>query len=92
MIKENNSIWREDSNFSRFKVKFHAKIVGFCATIKFGEKLRFFEKCAELAKVNTFVIEIQLKCKRRRKIGGLRAVFTLRALVQIYVKKSLIAS
>ena len=34
------------SNFYRFKMNFLAKILGFGAKIKFGEKLRFFEQCA----------------------------------------------
>ena len=54
MIKKNNSFWREDSYFNRSNLNFHAKIAGFGATIKFGEKLRIFEHCAMVAPHNKF--------------------------------------
>ena len=37
--------WRKDSNFIRYKMNFHAKIIGFGAKIKIGKKLRNFEQC-----------------------------------------------
>ena len=37
---------REDSNCIQFKVNFHARILGFGAKIKVGEKLRNSEHCA----------------------------------------------
>ena len=45
MIKANDNIWREDSNFIRSKVNFHAEIVVFAAKIKIGEKVRISEQC-----------------------------------------------
>ena len=44
MIKGNDNIWREDSDFFRSKVNFHAEIVAFGAKIKIGEKLRISEQ------------------------------------------------
>ena len=46
MIKAIDNIWREDSNFFRFKVNLHAEIVVFGAKIKIGEKVRISEQCA----------------------------------------------
>ena len=40
--------WCKNSIKIRFEVNFHAVISGFGATIKIGEKLRFFEHCAVL--------------------------------------------
>ena len=40
--------WGENSIKIRFKVNFHAKILGFGAKIKIGKNLRFFEHCALL--------------------------------------------
>ena len=45
MIKANDNIWREDSNFFRSKVNFHAEIVVFDAKINIGEKLRISGQC-----------------------------------------------
>ena len=44
-MQELYNLWREDSNFIRFKVKFHAYISGFVAKIRIGEKVRFSEQC-----------------------------------------------
>ena len=41
-----DKFWREDSNFSRSKLNLSAKIVGFCAKIEIGEKMRIFEQWA----------------------------------------------
>ena len=46
MIKANDNIWLEDSNFIRSKVNIHAEIVVFAAKIKIGEKVRISEQCA----------------------------------------------
>ena len=48
MIRKNDNFWREDSNFIRFSVNFHALIVGFGAKIEFGEKLRIIEQCGTI--------------------------------------------
>ena len=46
MIKEKKNLWRENSNFIRFKVNFHGQILGFGAKIEIGEKGRISEHCA----------------------------------------------
>ena len=51
MIKANDNIWREESNFIRFKVNFHAEIVVFGAKIKIGEKVRIYEQCGAASQV-----------------------------------------
>ena len=48
LIKRNSNIKRENSNFIRFKVKFHFHILGFGAKIEFGEKVRIFQHCAKV--------------------------------------------
>ena len=45
MIKANDNIGREDSNFIRSEVNFHADIVIYGAKIKIGEKVRISEQC-----------------------------------------------
>ena len=43
MIKWNDNILRENSNFIHFKVNFHVQILRFGAKIKVGEKVRISE-------------------------------------------------
>ena len=59
MIKANDNIWREDSNFIRFDVNFHAEIVVFGAKIKIGEKVRISEQC---------VLSNGILCSRRNNL------------------------
>ena len=47
MIKANDNIWCEDSNFIPAIVNFHAEIVVFGAQIKIGEIVRISEQCAK---------------------------------------------
>ena len=46
-IKADYNILREESNFIRSKVNFHAEIVVFGAQIKIGEIVRISEQCAK---------------------------------------------